>query len=214
MIKYKVTEEIQKPVINNRYMNVGIHENVELTRIEYAKTEKSEYLAFYFVNERNEQLSHTEWMIRFKQKPEDMEEGLLKFYTTLINEQIARINRIATTFISEDDFRKVEGDTFEAFSNATIAALGNSYKGKKIRIKVVYDKRNYTSLPSYLNYQWIESMDIPTEKSAIEILSKDKMVRDLPAKMEGANTVINIIEKKSNTTNGSALEKDTEDLPF
>lgn len=211
MIKFKVTEDIQKPNVSNRYMGPGIHENVEMTRVEYAKTEKSEYLAFYFVNDKNEQLSHTEWKIKMNKPLEEMEEGLVKFYTNITNEQVARIDRIVTTFIPKETFQGVEADTFEEFANKTITALGDSYKGKRVRIKVVYDKRNYTSLPPYTNYKWIESMDIPTEKSEIEILGKDKMVKDIPKNMEGADPVSNIIEQKA-IANTDASK--TEDLPF
>jgi len=209
MIKFKVTEEIQTPNVSNRYMGPGIHENVEMTRVEYAKTEKgSEYLAFYFMNEKQEQLSHTEWKIKMNKPLEEMEEGLVKFYTNITNEQVSRIDRIVTTFIPKETFQGVEADTFEDFANKTIAVLGDHYKGIKIRIKVVYDKRNYTSLPPYTNYRWIETMAISREKSEIEILGKDKMAKDIPAKLEGANDVSNIIEQKATSSSVN------ESLPF
>ena len=50
-------------------------------------------------------------------------------------------------------------------------------KTKKIRIKVVYNKSGYTTLPNYAQYTFVESMDIPTDKSKIRILSIDTMER-------------------------------------
>lgn len=208
MIKYKVTEEIQKPTTKGRYMDPGVHENCELIDIKYDKTEKNEFIAFYFENERKEQMNHTEWKVKMKQPISEMEPGLVKWYGDRINDQVARINKIVTTFIPKEEFKGVEADSFEDFCKKTMEILGDKYKGKKVRIKVVYDRRNYTALPSYTNYEWIESMDIPSDESQIEILGKDKIVKDLPKKMEGADSVTNEIEAKANDDG----KKD--DLPF
>jgi hypothetical protein len=212
MINYKVTEEIQKPSTAGRYMGPGIHDNVEMTRVEYAKTEKSEYIAFYFVNDKNEQLSHTEWKMRMSKKVEDMDEGLLRWYSNKLNEQIARINKIVTTFIPQDKYLGIEASDFESFCKKTIDVLGNEYIGKKVRIKVVYDRRNFTSLPAYINYNWIEPMSVAKENSTIEILGKDKMVKSVPQKIEGADFVHNEIE--ASATNDTLEKGDESDLPF
>src|SRR6056297_394062 len=123
MIKYKVTEEIQKPTTRGRYMDPGIHENSELVKVEYNKTEKSEYIAFYFENERKEQMCHTEWKLRMKQPVSEMEDGLVKWYTDRINDQVARINKIVTTFVPKEEFKDVEADSFEGFCRKTIEIL-------------------------------------------------------------------------------------------
>lgn len=184
---YNVTEDLQKKNVSNRYMDVGINENVELISIEYKPTEKTEFIAFYFENEDKAKLSHTEWKIRQSVPFAQMDPEAAALHLRLVNEQIRRINAIVTTFIPEENFRKVKGDTFEEFSKATIAALGDSYKGIKVRIKVVYDKRNYTSLPKYTNYTWIERMTIPKEESEIRIFSSDRLTKFIPKKIEGAD---------------------------
>ena len=206
MIKYKVTEEIQQSTTKGRFMDPGIHENSELTRAEYNKSEKSEYIAFYFENERKEQMCHTEWKIRMNKPVSEMEEGLIKWYTDKINEQVCRINKIVTTFIPTEEFRNTEADDFESFCKKTLEVLGGKYKNQKVRIKVIYDRRNYTALPSYTNYEWIEPMSIPSEESQIEILGRDKIVKDFPKRIEGADPVKNEIEEKaSENGNGSGL---------
>jgi hypothetical protein len=184
---YNVTEDLQKKNVSNRYMDVGINENVELTSVEYKPTEKTEFIAFYFDNEDKAKLSHTEWKIRQSVPLAQMEPDAAALHLRLVNEQIRRINAIVTTFISEEAFRKVKGDTFEEFCKATIAALGDSYKGVKVRIKVVYDKRNFTSLPKYTNYTWIERMTVPKEESEIKIFTSDRLTKLIPKRIEGAD---------------------------
>lgn len=218
---YSVTAELQKKDVSNRYMGVGIHENCEMTSIEYKKTDKgSEFIAFYFENELKEKLSHTEWRVQPTKDINTMSDKEAKIYFSLVNGQIRRINAIATTFISEDEFRKVKGNTFEEFCVNTIATIGNSYKGVKVRIKVVYDKRNFTALPSYTNYDWIEPMTISKEDSKIKVLAKDKMAKSTPKKLEGADEKENEIEIKSTNENEPEIAfavpetKSENDLPF
>ena len=217
---YSVTADIQKKDISNRYMGVGIHENSELTSIEYKKTDKgSELIAFYFENELKEKLSHTEWRVMPTKNINTMSEKESKTYFSLVTGQIRRLNAIATTFISEEAFRAVKGNTFEEFCTNVIKAIGDSYKGVKVRIKVVYDKRNFTALPSYTNYDWIELMTISKEASKIKILAKDKMTKSAPKELKGADEKENEIEIESTTNKEPELAlaspvQNEDDLPF
>jgi hypothetical protein len=204
---YNVTEDLQKKNVSNRYMDTGINENVEMVSVEYKPTEKTEFIAFYFENADKAKLSHTEWKMKQAKPLDQMTPEESDLYVRLVHEQIRRINTIATTFISEEDFRKVKGDTFEEFCKATIAALGDSYKGVKVRIKVVYDKRNFTSLPKYTNYTWIERMTVPKEDSEIKIFSGDRLTKFIPKKIEGAD------EEVKNVLAEIPTEK-KEDMPF
>jgi hypothetical protein len=219
---YSVTADIQKKDVSNRFMRPDIHENAELTSIEYKKTDKgSELIAFYFENALKEKLNHTEWRVMPHKDITKMSEKESALYFRLVTSQIKRINTIATTFISEEAFREVEGVTFEDFCKNTITAIGDSYKGVKIRIKVVYDKRNFTALPSYNNYDWIELMTVPKSESKIKILDKDKMIKSTPSTLDGADEKLNEIEVASTSQKNDdiafavpTLEKEEDDLPF
>jgi hypothetical protein len=207
---YSVTPDIQKKETSNRYMGPGIHENTDLVSVEFKRTDKgNELLAFYFENDLKEKLSHTEWKVTLKKDLNNMTDKESKIYFSLVSNQIKRINAIVTTFITEEAFRQVKGDTFEQFALNTIKALGNSYKSLKVRIKVVYDKRNFTALPAYTNYDWIEPMTIPKEQSRIKILAKDKMAKSAPSYLEGADKVENEIQMDSKSTISNV-----DDLPF
>ena len=219
MSLYSVTAELQKKDDGNRYMDPGIHENCELTSVEYKQTEKgSQLIAFYFENEAKEKLSHSEWKVQPNRNLETMNEKDSKVYLSLVTNQIRRINAIATTFIPEETFRNVKGTTFEEFGLSVVETIGNAYKDFKVRLKVVFDKRNFTALPSYTNYEWIEPMTVSIADSKIRILGKDKMEKSVPKQLEGANNKENEIELVSTTTTASAIalpEKVVEDdLPF
>ena len=140
IINYNITKDFESESTGTNFMDVGIHENVELTRIVYDVTEKgNKFVAFYFKNEAGEELSHTEW----EPKDEDHE----KRQNKTLN-QAKRIHHIVTKFIPKEEF-EINAETFEQFAKGVIAKLGNKYVGKKVRIKVIYSWNNYTSLPKY-----------------------------------------------------------------
>jgi hypothetical protein len=200
-INYRVTKDLESEGRSDSFMDVGIHENVELTKVEYGKTDNgNEFLAFYFVNPANETLSHTEWKPRAK----DAE----KLESAVIN-QMKRVKQIVTKFVPQERF-EFNASSFKEFADNVIRILGNDYKGKKVRIKVVYSGK-YTSLPNYSKFQFIESMDVPKEKSKIKMLSIDKVTREDtpdPTQTVNSNPFVNTV---TNTDTSVSSDKD---LPF
>ncbi len=167
---YNVTAELPYESTSDNFMDVGIHENVEMTRVEYGKTEKNEFLAFYFVGADGSKLSHTEWKPteRSLDTPEKLAEKELN--------QMSRIKQIVLNFIPEANF-VFQANNFADFAQKVISLLGTTFVGVKLRLKVVYSGK-YTSLPTYWKFRFIERMDqVPTDKSKIKILSIDKMSR-------------------------------------
>ena len=164
---YNVNKNIDSESRSANFLDVGIHEDVELKGIEYKVSPDigNEFMVFHFEKD-GKQLSHTEW------KPKDVDPEKLENKT---NNQIKRVKHIVTKFISEDLY-VFEVNDFKSFCLATIKLLGNAYVGKKIRIKVVYSFSNYTSLPNYVPF--IEKMEVPKEQSKLEILSIDKMTKE------------------------------------
>jgi hypothetical protein len=202
-MSYNVTRDTESDSLSSSFMDVGIHEDVMMTNIEYKVTDKgNEFLAFYFVNPEGETLSHTEW----KPKSESVER---------VENQIRRIKQIVTTFIPKDNYI-FKAETFEEFAKMTVKLLGDFYKGKKIRIKVVYSDTGYTSLPQYWKFKFIESIDVTSEKSKIKMLSIDKVTREPKPDVE--NTTSNPIEEKVSERPSLrvSLNVDTpkDDLPF
>ena len=164
---YNVNKNIDSEGRSANFIDVGIHEDAELKGVEYKVSPDAgnEFMVFHFEKE-GKTLSHTEW------KPKDVDPEKLENKT---NNQIKRVKHIVTKFISEELYT-FEVKDFKSFCLETIRLLGTSYIGKKVRIKVVYSFNNYTSLPNYVPF--IEKMEVPKEKSKLEILSIDKMTKE------------------------------------
>lgn len=178
-MSYNVTSSIPHEEPQSNFMDAGIHENVELTKVEYNKTENSEYLAFYFVNENGDKGSHTEWIPK-ADTPEKQAERELN--------QISRIKQIAYCFVTPEQFI-FQANNFEEFAKKIMEILTNRTQGVKLRVKFVYPKESsrYTGLPTYWRFRFIERMDnndyagkAKQEKSKIKILSVDSLTRKTP----------------------------------
>ncbi len=165
---YNVTKDLPFESQTSDFMDTGIHENVEMVKVEYGKA-TNEFIAFYFKGENNEKLVYTQWKPGGSDPDKVTEKEL---------NQMSRIKQICMCFIPEEKF-VFQSDTFEDFAKKIISLLGTTYVGVKLRVKVVYSG-NYTSLPNYWKFRFIERMDTtPKEKSKIKILSIDKLTRPI-----------------------------------
>lgn len=199
---YNVNKNINSEGSKLNYLDVGIHENVELTNVEYKQSDEgNEFMVFTFEKE-GKNVSLTEW------RPKDDDPKKLADKTT---NQIKRVKHIVTKFVPEEQY-EFNANSFKDFCEKTISILGDKYKGKKVRIKVVYNYNNYTTLPNYVPF--IEQMEVKKEESKIEVLSIDKMVKD-KADNE-PKTTANPFESAP-ATDDSVKEgsgEETDDLPF
>lgn len=195
-MSYNVTKDIPGESSGPSFIDVGIHENAEITEIKYDMTEKgNEFLAFAFISEDGKTLSHTEWK-PVDEDPEKLEQKQ--------RNQIKRVKHIAKRFIDEEEF-VFEAKDFKDFATQVIKLIGNKYKGIKLRIKVVYSWNNYTTLPNYMPF--VENMTVPKADSVLKMTSIDKQTRDT-ADREPINK--NPFEKIETST-----EEETDDrLPF
>lgn len=199
-MNYNMTSDINSEVNNVSFMDVGIHENVELknVRSEISKN-GNPFLAFDFEDSKGRTLSHTEWPITNNATPER------------IQNQMKRVRHIVVKFIPEEKYI-FEAKDFTDFANKTVALLGTAYKGKKVRIKVVYNNNDFTDLPNYTPF--IESMNIPTNESKLEIISIDKVKKSVTPDPNTGTT--NPFSSKDTATDSEPESQDNtkDDLPF
>lgn len=219
---YNVTKDINSESRLNNFMGPGIHENVILKHIEenkypivYGESKKgNKFAAFHFVNDKGELLIHTEY------EPSDENQDKLENKT--IN-QIKRFKHIITKFVPEETFI-FEATNFEEFVNKSIAILGDKYIGKLLRVKVVLNNNDYTTLPNYVPF--IENMEVEKSKLSINT-AMDKMIKGRPDVEPSTNvnpfqtTPIEIADSKGEYPNGiqATMDSDTmalqeDGLPF
>jgi hypothetical protein len=171
---YNVTLDTPFEEKGANFIDAGIHENVEMTKVEYGISKNGkEFLAFYFVDGKGSKGSHTEWKAS-AETPEKLAEKEMN--------QMSRIKQIALCFVTKEQF-VFSAISFEDFAKKTISIIGDKFVGVKLRVKFVYSGTQYTSLPNYWKFRFIERMDTngnlgdSNKETSIKVLSIDKMTR-------------------------------------
>jgi len=201
-MKFLVDESIQSEVRAVNYVDVGIHDNMELTEIKIDVSPKgNNYMVFTLVAPDGRVLTKTEW------QPTGAEDDVL---LKKVQNQAKRIKHIMTKFMAEEH-TKIEYDSEQwvKYASTVKAKLDAVKKGVKIRIKAVYDNQNYVTLPNYTPF--IERMDI--EKTSLAIQTIDKITKDVP---DTETRVTNSLDPVMNQALGSVTPPSTgdPDLPF
>lgn len=190
-----------------KFLPAGIVENVVLKSV---KTEMSpngnQFLEIIFEKE-GATLTHTEW------KPTiggyvTTEEQL----QTKMDKQYSRMLQILNCYYKDEEL-DFNGETFEQFAQWVTDMLNKVDKSKKLRVKIVYNDKGYTTLPNYAKYTFIEPMELPEGKtSSIVELNIDQFTKPVVADKETKND--NPFQSTSPSTNMQAFENKTDDLPF
>lgn len=205
--------DINTTVIKTKtYLEPGIHENLEMTEVKYETTENSEFLAFYFKDaDGNKHVSHTEWPKKTSTSIDKMNDEEKALFIGLINRQKKLVHQIVSAILEKEV--PLTGNSFKEFALNTVKVLKGNFEGKKVRAKIVYDYRGYTSLANNPDFRFIEPMSVLKEKSEISILDNDRMTRDNIKGNERKNNVINIIDSEDPSLNNRPTSNKT-DIPF
>ncbi len=197
---YSVSKDLEiSSSSTSTYVNPGIHENVLLVDVQYSTTEKgNEFLAFYFEDANGDKLSHTEWPVTPVKPFETMSSEEKEKFLTKLDNQKRRIGQIVTTFIPREQYN-FEVNSFKEYAENIVKLLQNSLKTVPVRVKVVLNNKDFTTLPNYWKYIFIEPMTIPSDKSKIRIFSSiDKLVKDRPNIV--SNSVIDVVDIEDKAT--------------
>lgn len=183
-------------------IEVGLQENCEMTKVVYGPSSEKDgapkALVFHFKQERKDGTAtfrHFEFPIdndREKLNGERYYDNLVKenktpdmvkplfvqeYIKRVYKDQAARIKHIMSKFISEEECLISGVNTFEAFSNAVVSALGTSYAGKIVRLKLVYNHKDYATFPRWANFIELQT-DAP---STLKINpKKDRLKKQVP----------------------------------
>lgn len=181
-----------------KYIPAGIQENVALKSARVTTSPNGNTFLEIVFEKDGATLTQTEWK---PTKFGDMtDETLQKKEDT----QFSRMMQILLCFYKDEDL-VFNASSFEGWANEVANYLNNADKSILLRIKVVYNNKNYTTLPTYAKYTFIEPMTVSKENSAIVELGIDKFTRSVVADQESDKDLLN-------TTNST--EEAGDDLPF
>lgn len=195
-------ERAQQIVKNDvKFIPAGIHENVTLKSARVAESPTgSKFLEIVF-EKNGATLTQTEWK---PTKFEGMDDSALQKKE---DTQFSRMMQILLCWYSDEQL-VFNGTSFEEFSQEVVNYLNNADKSKKLRVKIVYNDKGYTTLPSYARYTFIEPMVLPEgQTSSITELRIDNFTKPVVADTE--TPVANLTSISTSSDNA-----DPNGLPF
>lgn len=172
-------ERAQQIVKNDvKFIPAGIHENVTLKSAIVAESPTGlKFLEIVF-EKNGATLTQTEWK---PTKFEGMDDSALQKKE---DTQFSRMMQILLCWYSDEEL-VFNGTSFEEFSQEVVNYLNNADKSKKLRVKIVYNDKGYTTLPSYARYTFIEPMELPEgQTSSITELRIDNFTKPVVADTE------------------------------
>ena len=164
---YNLDQTVNEEQGGGNYFGIGIHENVTLKDITLEEASNGNpYLKFHFEGENGQEVAHTEWPI--SQDDANFEKKVKNF--------LIRIKHICTKFVPAEAVN-INAPDFQGFANQVIALMKPNLTKTKVRIKLVYNYRNYVSIPKYVPF--MEAMSIPADKSKLKMDPNfDKMEKE------------------------------------
>ena len=190
---------------NAKYIQAGIQENITILGTRYEKTAKGgEFLAIDIADNKGNKLSHTEWPINTLVPFEKLNETKKQNTISVMELQLKRLTQIveAVLGLPLDSF-KLSITSFEDMAKQICAAINGKTEGKLFRVKIVYDKKGFTSMANNPRYTFIEPMSV--EASEIRELAGDVFKR--PVLKDKETKVENVLEE-------TVVTSHTEESPF
>ena len=208
----KAAQEVSD--FKSKYMNAGINEGVSIDKVEVKVSPNgNKMFDITFINEQGQTAVHTEWepkMAPWMKDKSDLERNQAR--------QFKKMLQILMCYYTDEQIN-FEGEDFMSFANYIATMLNAADKTKKLRLKLVYNKDGYTTIPTAVDDTFIEPMSVTESK--IQITAKDIVVRPVIADKEV--TVNNPFTTPTMTTAPTfteptvataAFNNSTNDLPF
>lgn len=189
------------------YMPIGINENITLKEVNCRKSPTNkDFLEIIFENEKGQTASMSVWKNE-KNVWITTDEEL----QNRDNAQFGQMMQIINCY-----YETIEDTTLNSFSemiNWVKAQLDPIISNKKpLRIKVIYDKKGYTTVST--NGIFVEPMSV--EKSQIKLFKRDLLERPVKADVEKPNDPLAAPTQGGGTpvTSDNSHGTNTSDLPF
>ena len=183
---------------NSNYIPVGINDNITLKEVSVEKSPQGkDFLRVTFENGAGQTAEFTEWKNEknmWIKTDEDLQNR--------DNIQFGRILQLINSFTTAPD---VELNSFTDMINWVKTTLDPFIPtNKKLRLKVIYDKKGYTQVSKYGTY--VEPMDI--KESQIKLFKNDLLERPIKADEEKP------VDPLAASTDSTPVTEKKDDLPF
>lgn len=189
---------IEKKDVN--FLEAGIHENATFVGIKKERSINGNLFIEFEFEKDGQKMTHTEWEInKFADESED---DLNK----RANIQLNRILQIMLVWFDKSQLQ-FEASDYDGLASWIVTLMETVDKTKKLRLKVVYGKTGFTSLPKSSTYTFIESMEVPLEKSAIRKLKGDLFERATTGDVETQT-------KSAESVFATKVTAPSENMPF
>ena len=202
----KAAQEVSD--FKSKYMPAGINEGVRIDKVE-VKTSPNGNKMFdiTFINESGQTAVHTEWepkMAPWMKDKSDLERNQARQYKKMM--------QILLCYYKDEQIN-FEGESFAEFANWIATMINVADKSKLLRLKLVYNKDGYTTLPTAVDEPFIEPMELADgAEYKIKINAKDVVVRPVVADKEIKND--NPFMTTAPEVATTAFSAPTNDLPF
>lgn len=208
----KAAQEVSD--FKSKYMNAGINEGVSIDKVEVKVSPNgNKMFDITFINEQGQTAVHTEWepkMAPWMKDKSDLERNQAR--------QFKKMLQILMCYYTDEQIN-FEGEDFMSFANYIATMLNAADKTKKLRLKLVYNKDGYTTIPTAVDDTFIEPMSVTESK--IQITAKDVVVRPVIADKEvtvnnpfTTPTMTAAPTFTEPTVATAAFNNNTSDLPF
>ena len=181
-----------------KYIPAGIQENVALRSARVTTSPQGNLFLEIVFEKDGATLIQTEW------KPTQFGNMTVEDVQKKEDNQFSRMMQILLCFYKDEELI-FNSTTFEGWAKEISDYLNKADKTKLLRVKIVYNNKGYTTLPTYAKYTFIEPMTISKEDSTIVELGIDKFTRPVVADKE------EIVDPINTTTE---TEEDPNGLPF
>ena len=202
----KAAQEVSD--FKSKYMPAGINENIRIDKVE-VKTSPNGNKMFdiTFINEQGQTAVHTEWepkMAPWMKDKSDLERNQARQYTKMM--------QILLCYYKDEQIN-FEGESFAEFANWIATMINVADKSKSLRLKLVYNKDGYTTLPTAVDEPFIEPMELQDgQEYKVKINTKDVVVRPVVADKEIKND--NPFMTTAPEIATATFNATTNDLPF
>lgn len=178
-----------------KYIPAGIQENVALRSARVTTSPQGNLFLEIVFEKDGATLIQTEW------KPTRFGNMTVEDVQKKEDNQFSRMMQILLCFYRDEELI-FNSTTFEDWAKEISDYLNKADKTKLLRVKIVYNNKGYTTLPTYAKYTFIEPMTISKEDSTIVELGIDKFTRPVVADKEEVVDPINTTAETEEDTNG------------